>query len=230
MNQNINPQKRIEIEHYLASFLTEERHERIVEALENRTRYITVVVEDLFQTQNISAVLRSCECVGIQNIHIVEGENEFNIHKAISMGADKWLTINHYPKAPNNMQNCIQNLKQNGYKIVATLPADDSLYLDELPLDTPVAFLFGTELTGLSQTAISLADCSVKIPMYGLTTSFNISNSVAIIVSFIVEKLRKSSIKWQLSKEEKENLYYEWLQKAVKNPEMLIKYFLEENS
>ncbi|HOH22813.1 MAG TPA: TrmH family RNA methyltransferase, partial [Bacteroidales bacterium] len=116
-----------------------------------------------------------------------------------------------------------------GYSVVATLPDEDSCYLEELPIEQPIALLFGTELTGLSPEAIQLADQTVKIPMYGFTTSFNISNSVAIILSFLAEKLRKSTINWRLSEEEKEELYFEWLQKSVKTPKLLIRKFLTEN-
>jgi tRNA (guanosine-2'-O-)-methyltransferase len=211
---------------YLETFLTEERKAVLYNVLENRTRHVTAVVEDLYQTQNISAVLRSCECVGIQDVHIVEGENDFQIHKAIAMGADKWLTIKHYPKGNNPMLTCINELKTKGYTIVATLPDDNSCFLEELPLDKPVAFLFGTELTGLSKEAIAVADKTVKIPMHGFTNSFNISNSVAIVVSYCIEKLRKSTIHWQLSEEEKSELLFDWVQKSVNKPELLIKRYL----
>ena len=214
---------------YLESFLTEDRKLLLHKVLENRTRHITVVVEDLYQTQNISAVMRSCECVGIQDIHIVEGENDFQIHKAIAMGADKWLTINHYQKENNPMLKCINDLKKRGYTVVATLPDDNSCFLEELSLEKPLAFLFGTELTGLSQEAIASADTTVKIPMHGFTNSFNISNSVAIIVSYSIEKLRQSSIHWQLSEEEKKILLFDWVTKSINKPDLLIKRYLKEN-
>lgn len=220
---------RNEVSKYLTTFLTDDRNKRLIDVLEHRTRHITVVIEDLFQTQNISAVMRTCECLGIQDIHIVEGENEFSIHSAISMGADKWLTRHHYPAQESNIVTCISNLKDNGYTVVATLPGDDSCFLDQLPIDKPIAFLFGTELTGLSPEAINHADRSVKIPMYGFTTSFNISNSVAIIATYLIEKLRNSSLNWKLKDEEKEALYLEWLQKSIKTPDLVIENFLSKN-
>jgi len=212
---------------YLEGFLTDERKLLLHKVLENRTRYITIVVEDLYQTQNISAVLRSCECVGIQDVHIVEGENDFQIHKAIAMGADKWLTIKHYQQENNPMPTCINALKLKGYEIVATLPDNNSCFLTELPLDKPVAFLFGTELTGLSQEAIAAADKTVKIPMHGFTNSFNISNSVAIIVQHCIEKIRNSSIYWQLTENEKDELLFEWVKKSINKPELLIERYLK---
>ncbi|MDR0205645.1 MAG: RNA methyltransferase [Bacteroidales bacterium] len=211
---------------YLESFLTEERKILLHKVLESRTRYITVVVEDLYQTQNISAVLRSCECVGIQDVHIVEGENDFQIHKAIAMGADKWLTIKHYENEKNPMLKSIKDLKTKGYSVVATVPDENCSFLDELSFETPTAFLFGTELTGLSKEAIEAADKTVKIPMYGFTNSFNISNSVAIIVSISIEKLRKTNIRWQLTEVEMEELLFDWVQKSLNKPELLIKRYL----
>lgn len=226
-----NRETLLQISAYLESFLTDNRKDRLIQVLNERTRHVTVVVEDLFQTQNISAVMRSCDCLGVQDIHIVEAENPFSVHTAITMGADKWLTHYHYPAVDgkSDIANCIRQLKKKGYSVVATLPDEDSCYLEELPIEQPIALLFGTELTGLSPEAIQLADQTVKIPMYGFTTSFNISNSVAIILSFLAEKLRKSTINWRLSEEEKEELYFEWLQKSVKTPKLLIQKFLTEN-
>lgn len=213
---------------YLQQFLTEERYARIIEVLHQRTRHFTVVMEDLFQTQNISAVMRSCECYGIQDVYVVEGKYDFQIHNAISMGSNKWLTLHNYKVQEHNMKKCIGDLHAKGYKAVATLPSERSCFLDDLDLSQPMAFLFGTELTGLSQEAIENADIHVKIPMYGFTESFNISNSVAITLSQIVEKMKKSSINWPLSEEEQEELLFEWLQKSVKTPDLLVKKFLNE--
>ena len=212
---------------YLTTFLTEQRVKRIQDVLSWRTRYVTVAVEDLFQTQNISAVLRTCECYGLQDVHIMEGENEFQIHHAISMGAYKWLNRYHYNDETGGTKGCIQNLKSKGYTVVATLPGEDSCFLQDLPIDTPTAFLFGTELKGLSEEAIQLADKKIKIPMYGFTESFNISNSVAIILSSFIEKLRSSGINFHLTEIEKEELHLEWLQKSVKCPQLIIEDFLK---
>lgn len=223
------PELRREVTDYLLQFVGEARAQRLQEILSKRTRHVTMVIEDLYQTQNISAVLRTCECCGIQDVHVIEKENEFVIHSAISMGANKWLTLHNYKNAPNNTQQCIADLKRKGYKVVATLPAEESLFLDDLPVDQPTAFLFGTELTGLSQEAIDCADCSVKIPMYGFTESYNISNSVAITAYNFIDKLRKSNVNWQLSSGEKSELYFEWLQKSIKESTFLIDNYLKIN-
>lgn len=213
------------IEH-LSQFVTEPRKARLEEVLANRTRHITVVLEDLYQTQNISAVMRSCECYGIQDAYIVENRNEFEIHKDISMGADKWLTLHHYPHAEHNMKQCIDDLHAKGYTVVATLPDEKKTTIQDLPIDRKTAFLFGTELTGLSEEAVQYADCNALIPMYGFTESFNISNSAAIILSNFAERLRHSDVDWRLSEEEREELYFDWLRKSVRDPEAIIRHYL----
>ena len=211
---------------YLREFVMEERNERLLSVLKNRTRHFTVVLEDLYQTQNISAVMRSCECYGIQDAYIVENRNTFEIHKDISMGADKWLTLHHYPHAEHNMKQCIDDLHAKGYTVVATLPDEKKTTIQDLPIDRKTAFLFGTELTGLSEEAVRYADCNALIPMYGFTESFNISNSAAIILSNFSERLRHSDVDWHLDEDEREALYFDWLQKSIRDPEAIIRHYL----
>lgn len=213
------------IEH-LSQFVTDVRKERLQEVLQNRTRHITVVLEDLYQTQNISAVMRTCDCYGIQDAYIVENRNEFEIHKDISMGADKWLTLHHYPHSEHNMKQCIDDLHAKGYTVVATLPDEKKTTIHDLPINQKTAFLFGTELTGLSDEAIQYADCNALIPMYGFTESFNISNSAAIILSNFSERLRHSDVDWKLSQNEHDEIYLEWLKKSLRDPDAMIKHFL----
>ena len=213
------------IEH-LSQFVTGVRKERLQEVLQNRTRHITVVLEDLYQTQNISAVMRTCDCYGIQDAYIVENRNEFEIHKDISMGADKWLTLHHYPHSEHNMKQCIDDLHAKGYTVVATLPDEKKTTIHDLPINQKTAFLFGTELTGLSDEAIQYADCNALIPMYGFTESFNISNSAAIILSNFSERLRHSDVDWKLSQNEQDEIYLEWLKKSLRDPDAMIKHFL----
>ena len=217
---------------YLETFVSDERKSTIQRVLGNRTRHITVVLEDLYQTQNISAVLRTCDCYGIQDVHVLQSRNEFEVHKDISMGADKWLTINEYrhDADENNVKTCIDKLHSRGYLVAATLPDEKRKTIFDIPVEQKVAYLFGTELTGLSEEAKRLADVNVLIPMYGFTESFNISNSAAIILSHTSEKLRRSDVDWHLSEDENEELYFEWLQKSVRDPDAMIRYYFKKNN
>ena len=214
---------------YLKQFVTENRQARLAEILGNRTRHVTVVLEDLFQAQNISAVLRTCDCYGVQDVYVIQHRNEFEANKEISMGADKWLTIHEFPHSEHNVKECIDRLHEQGYWVAATLPDEQKRTIFDLPVEQKTAFLFGTELTGLSEEAVKYADGNVLIPMYGFTESFNISNSAAIILSHFTEKMRHSSVKWQLSDEEREELFFEWLQKSVKDPDGLIRQYFSRS-
>ena len=223
---NINKEVKIKLTEHLSQFVTDVRRDRLHEVLSQRTRHITVVLEDLYQTQNISAVMRSCECYGIQDAYIVENRNEFEVHKDISMGADKWLTLHQYPHGEHNMRQCIDDLHAKGYTVVATLPDERRRTIFDVPVEQKTAYLFGTELTGLSEEAIACADYNVLIPMYGFTESFNISNSAAIILSNFSERLRHSNVDWHLTDEENEILYFNWLRKSIRDPEGIIRHYL----
>ena len=219
---------RDKIVEYLQQFVTENRQERLMEILQYRTRHVTVVLEDLFQAQNISAVLRTCDCYGVQDVHVIQHRNTFEANKDISMGADKWLTIHEYPHSEHNVKDCIDRLHEQGYWVAATLPDEKKRTIFDLPVEQKTAFLFGTELTGLSDEAVKYADGNVLIPMYGFTESFNISNSAAIILSHFTERLRHSDVDWRLTPDEREELYFQWLQKSIRNSETLVRHILSE--
>jgi tRNA (guanosine-2'-O-)-methyltransferase len=207
---------------YLKEFTTPERYNRIQDIVQKRTRYVTVVIENLFQSHNISAILRTVEGMGIQDVHIIENSFEYEISNQVALGAQKWLSIYHYNHLSNNTVSCLQAIKEKGYKIVATLPQEDNYLLEDVPLDGKTAFLFGTELSGLTPEALALADQFVKIPMYGFTESYNVSVSVALTLMNVNERLRRSPFNWALSPEEIIDLELDWLKKSVKDSESIL--------
>ncbi|MGL5083264.1 MAG: TrmH family RNA methyltransferase [Microcoleaceae cyanobacterium] len=207
---------------YLSQFVEEVRRDRIKTVLEQRTRQITVVLEDLYQSQNVSACLRSCDCFGVQDVHIIENRNLFDLNREISVGSDRWLTLYRYsqPKI-NNTQVCIDRLKSLGYQIVATTPHEQKMTLEQLSMTPKSALMFGTELTGLSEFAQSQADCLVWIPMFGFSESLNISVSVALCLYELTKRLRESAIQWALSEPEKQNIQLSWLRQSIQGGELL---------
>ena len=211
---------------HLKEFVTEERYMRICEIIEQRTRHFSIVVENLYQSHNMSAILRTAECLGIQDVHIIENNFEYEISKQVSLGAQKWLSIHRYNTVNNNTIECLRAVKSEGYKIIATLPHENDCMLEDIPIDEKTAFLFGTELDGLTQEAIDMADGFVKIPMYGFTESYNVSVSVALTMADVNERLRKSTLNWQLSDDEKTALKLDWLKKSIKDSERILKRFL----
>lgn len=215
---------------YLSQFATSRRFQLFQEVAANRTRYITPVLENIYQPQNASAVLRTCDCLGIQDIHIIEEKNRYKLNPDVELGSAQWLNLIRYDKKDGNTEAAIQNLKANGYRIVATTPHTGDVSLDNLDLSRgKIALLFGTELTGLSQQAIDQSDEFVRIPMTGFTESFNISVSVAIIAYSLVRDLRNSSLPWRLSAAEQELLILDWLRKSIKYSDQLEKRFIFEN-
>ena len=195
--------------------------------LDQRTRYVTIVLEDIFQSQNASAVVRTCECLGLQDIHIIETMSSWTTNKLVLRGSNKWLNIIRYKKKDgNNIEDCFKALHQKGYRIAVTDPSPDGVSIDELALDKPVAFVMGNERHGSSPYALAHADVKVHIPMVGFTESMNISVSAAICLNSVLSKLRKSELPWRLTDGEKEDLRLAWYKTAVRRSELLEREFL----
>lgn len=211
---------------YLSNFVTEKRYETFQKVLEQRTRYVTVVLENLFQSHNASAVLRSCDCFGIQDVHMIENNCEYKVNPDVSLGSAQWLSLNQYNKEENNTLETINTLRSQGYRIVATTPHTNDTNLHELDISKgKIALLFGSELPGLSKIAMDNADEFVKIPMYGFSESFNISVSAAICQYDLTNRLRESNIKWQLSQKEKDELMCKWLKCSIKDSKNILERY-----
>jgi len=214
---------------YIARFATENKQQKFDEIVTKRTRYITVVLEDVFQPHNASAVLRTCDCFGIQDVHIIEDRHEYLVNPEVALGSSKWLNMIYYRGKENNTPDAVKNLKDHGYRIVATTPHKDDVNIGDLSLDKgPLALVFGTEQHGLTGKALDLADEFVKIPMFGFTESFNISVSAAIVLFSLTERLRKSQLNWQLSEEEMVDTKIQWAKQAVKSSDLLERNFLKQ--
>jgi tRNA (guanosine-2'-O-)-methyltransferase len=203
---------------YLEQFVTEKRRNLFEKVLNERTRHFTVAIEDIFQPHNASAVVRSCDIFGIQDVHVIENKYRFYASNRVAKGAQKWLDFSLYNKKnANNTLACIDNLKAEGYKIIATTPHNESCLLQDFDISQKSAFFFGVEKEGLSKHVMDNADGFLKIPMVGFTESLNISVAAAIILQNLNEKLKKSDISWQLSNLEKSEKYQEWLEKSIKS-------------
>ncbi len=201
---------------FLYDFITVERKQRFEDVLAYRTRHVTVVLEDIYQSHNASAVLRSCDLTGVQDVHIIENRNVYDINPDIVVGSTKWLNLHKYNELDFNTPEVFDRLHAKGYRIAATCPHRDDFTPDTLPLDKPVALVFGTEKVGLTDYAISHADMHVRIPMFGFTESFNISVSAALLMHTLTNRLHASAdIDWKLTDEEKDELRLEWTRNTL---------------
>jgi tRNA (guanosine-2'-O-)-methyltransferase len=211
---------------YLSRYITENKRQLMDKVLDQRTRYLTIVLEDVFQPQNASAVVRSCDCFGVQDLHIIENRNKYQINRDVTQGSSKWVNIIKYNNSDDgNTIQCLESLKQKGYRVFATSPHQNDVNLDELPLDKKFALVFGTEKEGLSEEALKLADGFVKIPMVGFTDSLNLSVCAAVSIHHILQRIKKSDFDWSLSKEEKEDIKLAWIRKIIKKSDLLEQEF-----
>ena len=198
---------------FLENILTDNRKERFQQVLSKRTNHFTIAMEDIFQLHNTSAVMRSCEVFGIQQLNVIEERYTKSIDKEIAMGAQKWVDVNRF----DSISGCITNLKNKGYQIIATTPHENDCELDDFDITKPSALFFGTERDGLSEEVLQNADGFLKIPMAGFTESLNISVSAAIIIQNLMSRLHKSAINWQLSEEEMLEKRMQWAKNTIKD-------------
>jgi len=202
---------------YLEGFVTEKRKNTFKNILLNRTRHFTVVLEDIFQQHNSSAVIRSCDVFGIQDIHIIENKYHSKVSRHVAKGSQKWLNLNNYKEDKNNTKDCLTRLKNEGYQIIATSPHNNTCTLHDLDISKKSAFIFGVEKSGVSEEVLINSDEILTIPMVGFTESLNISVAAAIILENLTNKLRNSNYEWRLSEKEQEIIYANWLEKSIKN-------------
>ena len=209
--------------HYLSEFITPERLDLFERTLDQRTRYLTIALEDIYQPQNASAVLRTVDCFGLQDAYIIENNNQFEVDREVAMGATKWLNIKKFNKKENNSSDAIKHLRKKGYRIVATTPHEGDTNLEDYELEKgKTALFFGTELTGISDIVKNEADEFLKIPMYGFTESFNISVSAANILHHPTHQLRfHTSLDWKLTQQERDEIKFGWLRRTIKSSALI---------
>ena len=166
---------------HLIQFVTASKQARMAEVIRHRTNYVRVVLEDIYQPHNASAVMRSCECFGVQHLHVIENRYKYRLNRDVAMGSSNWTHLHrHRDPDRDNTRDCLEQMRGMGYRIAATSLDPSSIPLHQLPLDQPLSIWFGTEERGLSSTVLVQADVHVHIPMAGFTKSLNISVSAAI--------------------------------------------------
>ena len=219
---------KIELTNYLCGFISETRKKRFDTVIGQRMGHLRVVLENVYQDHNASAVLRSCESFGIQHVHFIENRNVLRISDDVSMGSHKWLSVHRHNHTENNTRETLQHLKSQGYRIVATSPHKNDCTIDTLPVDKKLAVVFGTELDGITPEVMAEADEFVKIPMYGFTESFNVSVCAALCMYELTTRIRKLVPDYLLGDAEKIEIYFNWTKNSVDKSEALIEDYLEK--
>ena len=231
LTRDLSPRRAEVLIDQLSAYVTAGKQALIQRSLEWRTRYLTVVLVDIYQSQNASATVRTCDLLGIQDLHVIEERNRFKINKAVTQGASKWVDIIRYgPDTPEPTQTCPDALRERGYRLAALMPGANDFTPQTLPLDEPVALLFGTEETGLPPAVAGLADYTVGIPMFGFSRSYNLSVCVAIVLQSLTARLHDSNLAWRIEEEELLRLKLRWYAKSAANGEELLRNFMAKDA
>ena len=208
-------------EQVLAAFydiVSESKQEMYDRIAADLTRYVSVVMENIRKDHNASAVMRTCDCFGIQDLHTIEKDVEYVVQREIAKGASNWIDLYSHSTGENPGIECIKSLKNKGYQIVCTSPHTDKT-IEDIPLDKPIALVFGTEIHGISDDIFAEADHNIRIPMHGFTESFNVSVSVALLLNQLRNRLGKSEFDWKLSHEEQVLLKIQWCTHIIRDGE-----------
>lgn len=213
---------------HISPFLSDKRKDTFDRILDQRTRHFTVILEDLYQKHNTSAIVRSCDIFGIQDVHIIENKYKSYMSNQVGKGSQKWLDFHRYREKQINTQDCIDNIKSQGYQLIATTPHNDSCLVQDFDISKKSAFVFGVEKAGVSDMMFEQADGFLKIPMVGFTESLNVSVAAAIVLQSVTTRLRDSDIEWQLTKEEKFLKKIEWMEKTIKSIKKIQERYFEE--
>ncbi len=216
---------------FLSGFITPERLSLFNKILSFRTNYLTVVLEDLYQTQNTSAVVRTADCFGIQNVHVIENKHAFEVNPDVVRGASNWVSVIQHNGTAMNTPEALRKLRREGYRIVVATPHDHDVDLENFDLEKgKAAIVFGCERPGLTEWAMKEADEYMKIPMVGFTESLNVSVAVAVTLHHLTYQLRNhTDIDWHLTENEKQEILLDWLRTSIKRVDLLEAKFEELN-
>lgn len=201
-----------ELTELLGQMVLPRRMERILRVLDSRFSRVRAVAENLHHRHNMSALLRSCEALGVQHVHAVEKYESFSLSRKVTMGSHKWLTLHRY----QDFAACADELKSQGFSIFAAMLSDRAMPVGEIPVDRPVALVFGNELMGVSPEALSRCDGEFVIPMSGFVQSFNVSVAAAVSLYDVTTRMSAAHPgECFLTPEEKASLLSEWLPKSA---------------
>lgn len=204
----------------LEEFVSDNKQSLIDRVLSLRTRHLTLVFEDIDKPHNVSAVLRTAECMGIQDLHFLNNKSSYEANPLITQGASKWITLHEHNQSNDNVSQCFDSLRSDGYKVYATSLQETSRSIHDLDPKQKTAIVFGTESDGITKEAGDKADGFVHIPMNGFTESFNLSVSASICMTVLKSKLGE----WpQLSDDEKLELKANWYRKIVREADLILR-------
>ena len=204
----------------LQAYLLPERLERLKEVLANRVVSVTLVLENLHKDLNISAILRTCEFFGIQDIHVVPQPGEGKIFRTLTQGCHKWLTVHRH----EDVSTCLNVLKEKGFRVLAGAFGKNALPLDQTDFSGRVALVFSNELEGANPEVLGQVDGFFVIPMSGFSQSLNVSVAAGIAIHHVLRyKMEKGEALERIPSDETGRILEEWVKKSVKQADAVLK-------
>jgi tRNA (guanosine-2'-O-)-methyltransferase len=168
------------------------------------------------------------DCLGFQELHLIEKNNNYQFQRDIALGAARWLDVVQHQQEPEPVLDSIAHLRQKGYQIVATSPHVKASTPQNIDLSRPIALFFGAEKHGISEELSANADTFLHIPMHGFTESFNLSVSAALVLSALRTRLEASKIDWLMSEQQSTALKIAWCERILNGGPQLAQKFREE--
>ena len=203
----------------LAEFMTAERYGVLRGGVAMRTRYMTVLAENMYHGQNAAALIRHCDAFGVQEMHTVETLCRFEPNPVIARGSERWVDVHRHASTAE----AVAELRRRGYRIVATTPHREDATPETFDVTKgPFALVFGTEHAGISDEAIAAADEFLRIPMCGLVESLNVSASAAILIYQLSERVRRTVDGWRMTEAEQAELMERWMRRSVKDADAIL--------
>jgi tRNA (guanosine-2'-O-)-methyltransferase len=194
--------------------------------LATRLGSVVPIVEDVYDPHNGAAAIRSSEALGLQELHAIDPHGSFAMPKGITRGCHRWMDLHRWSDAGA----CVAALRGRGFRIHATAPGA-STTIDELDVSTPVAILFGNEHAGVTAAARAACDGAVSIPMFGFTESFNLSVSVALVMSRLAERRRAHlGAPGDLAADRRAHLRARWLGLRVRGAIGVVERYVSERT
>lgn len=204
----------------LKEFMTPERYAVLRATVSMRTRYMTVLAENMYHGQNAAALIRHCEAFGVQEMHTVETLCSFEPNPDVARGTEQWVDVRRHASTAE----AVAALRSEGYRIVATTPHREDVTPETFDVGRgPFALVFGTEHAGISDEVIASADEFLRIPMCGMVESLNVSASAAILIYMLSERVRLSAVDWQMSRADEAAVLDRWMRRSVKDSEAILK-------
>ena len=210
----------------LGPLLSDNRKERIEEILEIRLVAPTVVLENMYDSRNGAAVIRSAEAFGLSAIHVVAPQREFKASATVTIGAEKWLDVYRH----ENIKVCADSLRSKDFSLCALVPGATQTLAD-LSGDKKWAILLGNEQLGLTEAAVAEADETVSLPMWGFSQSYNLSVSAALALQVMAPERRKAmTVSGDLTDNKRAQLRARWYAQGMRGVENILKRYIDERN